>query len=337
MARARPALLPSARSLVAVTPLVLLSLPAPVLAQPTPATDGSYPSRPIRLVVPFTAGSTLDIMARVMGETLGSGLGQTVVTDNRPGANGIVGSQIVAKAPADGHVMLMATGSFTGNFVMYRKLPYAASDFAPISLIAQSYGLVLATHPGNPASVKELLAAARARSAPLTYASSGYGNMTHVVGEMMRSATNAPLTHVPFQGSAPALTAVLARQVDMTFISTVAVQPYIRDGKVRALALTGGRRAPVLPDVPTFRELGYADFEMTGWYGMWFPARAPTARVARMSAEVQRAVKSPALGARLEELGLVAEGSTPEAFSRFLADDLALQQRIAKQAGIQPQ
>lgn len=329
MARAAPVLSLSALALMAATP--------PALAQPKAGIDPAYPSRPIRLVVPFTAGSTLDIMARVMGETLASGLGQTVVTDNRPGANGIVGSQIVAKAPADGHVMLMATGSFTGNLVMYRKLPYAASDFAPVSLIAQSYGLVLATHPGNPASVKELLAAARTRSAPLTYASSGYGNMTHVVGELMRSTTSTPLTHVPFQGSAPALTAVLARQVDMTFISTVAVQPYIRDGKVRALALTGGRRAPVLPDVPTFRELGYPEFEMTGWYGLWFPARTPAARVARMSAEVQRAVKSPALGARLEELGLVAEGTAPEAFARFLADDLALQQRIAKQAGIQPQ
>lgn len=329
MARAAPALSLSVFALMAAIP--------PVLAQPKAAVDPTYPSRPIRLVVPFTAGSTLDIMARVMGETLASGLGQTVVTDNRPGANGIVGSQIVAKAPADGHVMLMATGSFTGNLVMYRKLPYAASDFAPVSLIAQSYGLVLATHPGNPASVKELLAAARTRSAPLTYASSGYGNMTHVVGELMRSTTSTPLTHVPFQGSAPALTAVLARQVDMTFISTVAVQPYIRDGKVRALALTGGRRAPVLPDVPTFRELGYPEFEMTGWYGLWFPARTPAARVARMSAEVQRAVKAPALGARLEELGLVAEGTAPEAFARFLADDLALQQRIAKQAGIQPQ
>ena len=329
MARAVPALSISVCALMAAT--------SPVLAQPKAGTDPAYPSRPIRLVVPFTAGSTLDIMARVMGETLATGLGQTVVTDNRPGANGIVGSQIVARAPADGHVMLMATGSFTGNLVMVRKLPYAATDFAPISLIAQSYGLVLATHPGNPASVKELLATARARTAPLTYASSGYGNMTHVVGEMMRSTTNTPLTHVPFQGSAPALTAVLARQVDMTFISTVAVQPYIREGKVRALALTGARRAPVLPDVPTFRELGYPEFEMTGWYGMWFPARTPAARVARMSAEVQRAVKSPALGARLEELGLVAEGTTPEAFARFLADDLALQQRIAKQAGIQPQ
>jgi tripartite-type tricarboxylate transporter receptor subunit TctC len=320
-----------------ISAFMLTAAANPALAQPKAAPDAGYPSRPIRLVVPFTAGSTLDIMARVMGESLSSGLGQPVVTDNRPGANGIVGTQIVAKAPADGHVMLLATGSFTGNLVMVRKLSYTAADFAPISLIAQSFGLVLATHPGNPASVKELLAAARNRNAPLTYASSGYGNMTHVVGELMRTATNTPLTHVPFQGSAPALTAVLSRQVDMTFISTVAVQPYIREGKVRALALTGGRRAPVLPDIPTFRELGYADFEMTGWYGMWFPARTPAARVTRMSTEVQRAVKSAALGPRLEELGLVAEGTTPEAFARFLADDLALQQRIARQAGIQPQ
>jgi tripartite-type tricarboxylate transporter receptor subunit TctC len=160
--------------------------------------------------------------------------------------------------------------------------------------------------------------------------------MTHMVGELLNTLAKVEITHVPFKGSAPALTDVMARNVDMTFISTVSVMPFIKNGRVRPLALTGGDRSPVVPDVPTFRESGYADFEMTGWYGLWFPAQTPASIVNRVSGVVKKAVASPEMKAKLDELGLIGVASTPAQFVKFLRDDLALQIRIAKMAGIEP-
>lgn len=301
--------------------------------------DPGYPARPIRLITPFTAGSTLDIMARLVAENLGAPLGQNVVVDNRPGANGIIGALLVAKAPADGYTMLLTTGSFTGNVVLNKKLPYdTVRDFAPITQIARSYGLVLVVNPSVSAkSVKELVALAKSHPGKLSYASSGVGNMTHLVAALFNSMAGVDIVHVPYKGSAPAMTDVLGRQVDMTFVSTVFVQPYIKSGRVRALALTGGERTPVLPDVPTFKELGYREFEMTGWYGLWFPSHTARSRVDRIQTEIKKAVGSPHMKSRLDELGLVAVASSPAEFAKFLQDDLVLQTRIAKQAGIEPQ
>jgi tripartite-type tricarboxylate transporter receptor subunit TctC len=291
------------------------------------------------VIVPFTSGSTLDIMARYIAESLIGPLGQNIVIESRPGANGIIGSSAVASAQPDGYTMLLATGSFTGNIVFYRKLPYdGRRDFAPITQVARSYGLVLAVRPSlGIDSAKALIAYAKSNPGKLTFASSGYGNMTHVVGEMMNAFTGVRLVHVPYKGSGQALTDVLGGQVDMTFISTVAVQPYIKDGRVRALGLTGGQRSPVLPDVPTFKELGYPQFEMTGWYGMWFPAKTPQALVNRIQSEVAKAVVASRLKGRLEEAGLVGVASTPREFAKFLEEDIALQAHIAKEAGIKPQ
>lgn len=302
--------------------------------------DGpTYPTRPIRLTTPFTAGSTLDIMGRLVAENLGASLGQNVVVDNRPGANGIIGTSLVARAPADGYTMLLTTGSFTGNVVLNKKLPYdTVRDFAPITQIARSYGLVLVVNPSVPAkSVSELVELAKSHPGKLSYASSGVGNMTHLVAALFNSLAGVDITHVPYKGSGPAMTDVLGRQVDMTFVSTVFVQPFLKDKRVRALALTGGERTPVLPDIPTFKELGFPDFEMTGWYGLWFPAHTPRGRVDRIQREIKKAVGSPHMKSRLDELGLVAVASTPAEFVKFLQDDLLLQTRIAKQAGIEPQ
>ncbi len=303
------------------------------------AADAAYPTHPIRTIVPFTGGSTLDIMARQVADNVGSLLKQNIVVDNRAGANGIIGAELVAKSPPDGYTMLMTTGSFTGNMVFYKKLPYdGLRDFAPVTQIARSYGLVLVVSPALPVkSVKELVDYAKRNPGKLSYASSGYGNMTHVVAEWMKAVAVVDVVHVPYKGSGPALTDVIGRQVDMTFISTVAVQPFIRDGRVRPLALTGGERSPVLPDLPTFKELGYTEFEMTGWYGLWFPARTPAAIVHRMQAEVAKAIATPKMKAALDLDGLAGVASTPAEFARFLREDIALQTRIAKQAGIQQQ
>jgi tripartite-type tricarboxylate transporter receptor subunit TctC len=301
--------------------------------------EPGYPSRHIRLIAPFAAGSTLDIMSRLVAEKLAAGLGHNVVVDNRPGANGIVGIDLVAKAPPDGHTMLITTGSFTGNIVLYRKLPYdGVRDFAPITQIARSYGLVLVVHPSLPVqSAKDLVALAKSRPGKLSYGSSGAGNITHLVPELFNTLAGIRILHVPYKGSGQALTDVLGRQIEMTWVSTVFVQPFIKDGRVRPLGLTGTERSPVLPDVPTFHELGFRELVMTGWYGLWFPAKTPQARVNRMYSEMKKILSAPEMKARLDDLGLVAVGSAPPEFAKFLQEDIALQQGIVKRAGIPQQ
>lgn len=311
---------------------------AEVLAAGLAHGQDAYPSRPIRMIYPFTAGSTVDVMARVVQDQLTQRLGQNIVADSRPGANGIIGTEIVARARPDGHTMLITTGSFTGNVIATKKLPYdPVKDFAPITQVARSYGLLLVVNPGVPAqSVKELVAYAKSNPEKLSYASSGVGNMTHLVGELLNTMAGVQIKHVPYKGSAPALTDVMGRQVDMTFISTVSVMPFIKSGRVKPLALTGGDRSPVVPNVPTFKEAGYPDFEMTGWYGLWFPAKTPPVIVNRVNAEIKKAVASPEMKAKLDELGLIGVASTPMEFAKYLQEDLALQVRIAKKAGVEP-
>jgi tripartite-type tricarboxylate transporter receptor subunit TctC len=296
----------------------------------------AYPTRHVRLIAPFTAGSTLDIMARLVAERLGTGLGHNVVVDNRPGANGIVGIDLVAKAPPDGYTMLITTGSFIGNIVLYKKLPYdGIRDFAPISLVARSYGLILVVHPGVQAqTLKDLVALAKSRPGKLSYGSSGAGNITHLVAELFNTSAGIQIQHVPYKGAGPAMTDVLGRQIDMTFVSTVFVQPFIKDGRVRPLALTGPERSPVLPDIPTFKELGLPDVIMTGIYGLWFPAKTPPARVNRMHAEVRKMIAAPDVKAKLDELGLVGVASSPAEFAKFIDEDIAFQTRVTKLAKI---
>jgi tripartite-type tricarboxylate transporter receptor subunit TctC len=319
---------------------LLVAVTAPASAQRVENDrNAPYPARHIRLVAPFTAGSTLDIMARFVAERLSAGLGHNIVVDNRPGANGIVGIDLVAKAPPDGYTMLITTGSFMGNIVLYKKLPYdGIRDFAPITQVARSYGLVLVVHPGVPAhSVKELVALAKARPGKLSYGSSGAGNITHLVAELFNSSAGVQIQHVPYKGSGPAMTDVLGRQIEMTFVSTVFVQPFIKDGRVRPLGLTGPERAPVLPDVPSFRELGYPDVLMTGMYGLWFPANTPAARVNRIQAEVRKMIAAPDVKAKLEELGLAGVASTPAEFKRFIDEDITFQTQVMKLAKIDKQ
>jgi tripartite-type tricarboxylate transporter receptor subunit TctC len=321
---------------VLVASLVVFSVSVPAAQQ---AAADAYPTRHIRLIAPFTAGATLDIMSRLLAERLGAGLGHNIVVDNRPGANGIVGIDLVAKAPPDGYTMLITTGSFIGNMVLYKKLPYdGVRDFAPITLVAQSYGLVLAVHPGVAArSLKELVAFAKGNPGKLSYGSSGAGNITHLVAELFNAAAGIQTQHVPYKGSGPAMQDVMGRQIEMTYVSTVFVQPFIKDGRVRALGLTGPARAPVLPDVPTFKELGYPDVIFTGIYGLWFPAKTPVARVNRVQAEVQKLISTPEMKAKLEELGLVGVASTPAEFARFIEQDIEFQTRVMKLAKLEKQ
>lgn len=296
----------------------------------------AYPSRPIRLIAPFASGGTLDVMVRLVANRLSAGLGANVVVDNRPGANGIIGTETVARANPDGHTALITTGSFTSNFAVYRKLPYDAHrDFAPVTQIARSYGLLLVVHPEVPArSVKELVALAKAQPGKLGFASSGVGNLTHMAGEYLKVVAGIDLNHVPYKGSAPAMNDVLGKRVEMTFVSTVFVQPFIKSGRVYPIALTGATRTPVFPDVPAFKESGYADFDLTGWYGIWLTGGTPPVIARRLQAEVAKFLTDPDVRKRIDELGLVPVGSTPEEFSRFIAEDIAFNQRIVQRIGM---
>ena len=223
-----------------------------------------------------------------------------------------------------------------GNIVLYRKLPYdGMRDFAPITQIARSPGLVLVVHPGVPAqSLKELIALAKSRPGKLSYGSAGAGNITHLAAELFNASAGTQIQHVPYKSSGQAVTDVLGRQIEMTFVSTVFVQPFIKDGRVRALGLTGTDRIAVLPDLPTFKELGLPDMVVTGMYGLWFPAKTSQARVNRMQEEVRRMIAAPDLKAKLDEFGLISVASTPAEFARFIQDDIALQTAIVKRAGI---
>lgn len=320
------------------SPIPLLLL-ATLAAVPAAQAVEAYPARPIRMIVPFSPGSTLDIFARFIADNLGAPLGQNVVVDNRPGANGMIGAELVAKAAPDGYTMLVTTGSFTGNIVFRKKLPYdGRRDFAPITRVAESYGMVLVANKSLPVhSVKDLVALAKSDPGKLSYASSGFGNITHVVAEMFKSAAGLDIVHVPYKGSIQGLTDVMSGQVQMTFVSTVAIQPYIRDGRVTALGLTGDKRSPVLPDLPTFKEQGLPQVVMTGWYGMWFPAKTPVERINRIQQTMAKAVRAPKMEKQLESFGLVPVGSTPAAFAHFLKEDIALQTRIMHEAHIPQQ
>jgi tripartite-type tricarboxylate transporter receptor subunit TctC len=296
----------------------------------------AYPSRPIRLIAPFASGGTLDVMVRLVADRLAAGLGANVVVDNRPGANGIIGTETVARASPDGHTALITTGSFTSNVAVYRKLPYDAQrDFAPVTQIARSYGLILVVHPDVPArNVKELIALARSQPGKLGFASSGVGNLTHLTGEYLKVVAGIDLNHVPYKGSAPAMNDVLGKRVEMTFVSTVFVQPFIKSGRVFPIALTGATRTPVFPDVPTFKEAGFPDFDLTGWYGIWLTGGTPHAIVRRLQSEVARFLTDADVRKRIDELGLVPVGSTAEEFARFIADDIALNKRIVQRVGM---
>jgi tripartite-type tricarboxylate transporter receptor subunit TctC len=298
-----------------------------------------YPSRPMRLVAPFSAGGTLDVMVRLVAQKLGEGLGTSVIIDNRPGANGITGTEIVARASPDGYTGLFTTGSFAANVAVYRYLPYDAQlDLTPVTQVARSHGLILVVHPDVPArSVKELVALARAHPGKLSFASSGMGNLTHLSGEYLKVLAGIDLAHVAYRGSAPAMNDVLGKRVEMAFVSTVFVQPFVKAARVHPLALTGPTRSPVLPEVPTFREMGYPDLTLTGWYGLWYSGGTPRPIVQRTQVEVAKFLATAEVRRRLDELGLVGVGSTPDEFTRFIADDIALNKSIVARIGLQPQ
>jgi tripartite-type tricarboxylate transporter receptor subunit TctC len=296
-----------------------------------------YPQKPIRLVVPYTAGGAGDIFARTMAQKMGEAFGYQIIVDNRPGANGIIGMELVAKSPPDGYTLVMGNSApIVLNPSLYAKLPYdPIKDFAPITQ-GTLYSYILIVHPSVPArSVDELVAMARSRAGQLQYGSSGAGGANHLAGEMFKRAAKIDIVHVPFKGSAPALADVLAGHIPMMFDTIVTTMPQLNAGKVRALAVTGARRAPQVPDIPTIAEKGYPGYEVTSWQSLLAPGGTPRAIIERLYQESVKALKLPDVIDRLATQGgneLV--GNTPDQFAAVIKKEIAIYARVIKDAGI---
>ena len=314
---------------VATAAAMLLAAAIDVSAQP-------YPNRPVRMIVPFPPGGSTDIVARVIAQKLSERLGQQVVVDNRGGAGGIIGMDLVAKAAPDGYTVLMDTSiTHTVGVSLYSKLPYnVLTDFAPVSMAA-SVPLLMAIHPSVPAkSVKELIAHAKANPGKLNYSSPGNGTSGHLAAEMFKSIAGVDIVHVPYKGGGPAVTDLIAGQVQLIIISAVAVLPHVKSGKLRALAITSTARAPNLPDIPTVAESGVAGYDVVLWYGMFVPRNTPRAIVMRLNQEVVALVQTAEFRERLASEGGRAVGNTPEEFDKIVRQDVAKWAQVVKQAGI---
>ena len=301
--------------------------------------QAAYPDRPIRLVVPVAPGGAVDVVGRIMAQKLGATLGQNLVVDNRPGANFIIGTEVVSKAPADGYTLLTTAGGHTINPVVYKKLPYDTfKDFTPISHICNSTGLVIVVHPSVPIhTLQQLIDFAKTNPGKMIYVSAGWGNSTHIAGEQFQAMAGVKLTHVPYRSAGPAVTDLIGGQVPLMFGPSPVVVPLVQSGRLRPLAFTGLKRTPQLPNVPTVDESGLKGYESTGWYGLYGPRGLPRPIVDKLYAAVRQMVQSQDILDRFAALNLTVVGSTPEEFAKFLQEDYARYVAVAKAAKIEPQ
>ena len=295
----------------------------------------AYPGKPIRLLVGYPPGGATDIAARIVAQKLTERLGQPVFVDNLPGAGGIIASDKVAKAAPDGYTLVLANTAHGINPSLYKELPYdAVTSFAPVIKLAD-LTLVLVVNPALPVrSVGELVALAKARPGELHYASSGVGQSLHLAGEMFKSMAGVDIVHVPYKGSAPARTDLLAGQVEMMFESAIGVVPFVQGGRLRALGVSGARRSPALPEVPTLSEAGVPGFEASGWLGILAPAGTPVAIVRRLNAEVSAVLGLPDVNAQLAGSGAEVATGSPEQFASFIADEIAKWAKIVRATGL---
>jgi len=305
-----------------------------VLAAAGASAAQSYPARPLRIVAPLAPGGTTDIVARMLAQRFTDAWGQAAVVDNRPGAGGNIGNQIVAQAPPDGYTLLMAVPPLTINPSLYRKAGYdPIKDFAPISLVA-SVPIVFAVHPAVPArSVKELIALAKAKPGSLNYASSGSGGGPHLAAALFADMAQIEVVHVPYKGSGPAMSDLLGGQVQMQFSGLPPLLPFIRSGRLRALAVGGTQRSAALPDVPTIAESGLPGYEAASWQGLAAPAATPRTIVDAVQKEIARYVALPEAKARFAEIGAEPVGGTPEAFAAFIRSEVVKWAKVIKQSG----
>jgi tripartite-type tricarboxylate transporter receptor subunit TctC len=302
------------------------------------AQNADYPKQLVHIIVPFSPGGPNDIVGRPLAQKLTEALGQSFIIENRPGANGVIGTAVVAKAAPDGYTMLLTTGSFAGNAALAAKLPYdPLHDFAPITQLTQSPGLLLMVPETSPyRTLADLVAAAKRAPGKLNYAMTGNGNITQIVVELFKVVAGINIVPVPYKGTSEAATSLLAGQVETSVISTGLGMPYMANKQLRALAITGKTRTPSLPDVPTFTELGYPEIDFFGYHALWFPAGTPRERVDLIQRESQKALQSPEMRKIVADAGFAAVGSSPEEFTVFLAKDVAQQAAILKRIGLAP-
>jgi tripartite-type tricarboxylate transporter receptor subunit TctC len=295
-----------------------------------------YPTKPVRLMVPFPPGGTLDILARGIAPRLTAQMAQQVVVENRPGANGVIGAEAVAKASADGYTMLIWGGSgIAVHPTMLPKLPYdPVRDFAPVAMLA-TYPSVLIANPSFPTdSVKELIAAAKAAPGKLTYGSPGTGNVNHLVGEWFRSIAGVDLVHVPYKGAALVINDVVAGHIPIGFVLLPGALPQIRAGKLKALAVTAEQRMSAVPNVPTMAEAGVPGLDLSDWGGILVPARTPSEVIARLNQEITKVVNAPEVRQRWIEQGLEPKTATPGELAGVIKADVEKWNRIIRQTGV---
>ena len=302
-------------------------LAASVQAQP-------YPSKPVRVVVPYPPGGPTDIVARVLFQQMAESTGQQFVIDNRAGAGGNIGAEHVAKSPADGYTVLIGTTAHAINMSLFKSLNYdVQKDLAPVSLLTQG-PLVLVTHPQFPAnSVKELIDMAKTKPGSLNFASSGNGQSTHLSAELFNSMAGTKMVHVPYKGSAPALSDLMTGQVGIMFDTTLSAMPFVRAGKLKALGVTSPQRTPAAPDVPTIAESGLPGYEVFAWNGVLVPAGTPKAIVAQLNEEIRKAMQLPQVRDKFSAQGFAASWNTPDQFGVFVRNEVDKWARTVKASG----
>lgn len=303
------------------------------------AQQDAWPVKPVRVVIPFSPGSPIEVPTRAVTRKMTESFGQSFVFDYRTGASGTIGTELVARAPRDGYTLLATNCSHSANPAYYRKLPYdALRDFAAVSQINLTYGNMLVIHPSLPSkTVKEFVALAKSRPGEIKYASAGIGSPPHINAALFAAMAGINLLHVPYKGTAVALNDLLGGQIESMIASpTVAVQ-YLQTGRLRALGVGGPRRQPQLPEVPTLHEAGLTGFDMTCYHGLWYPAGTPVELVRRVAGEVAKATALPETKKYFADNSLIPTGTMPEEFTEFLFKDALKQVAVVKRIGLQPQ
>ncbi|CAN7603740.1 tripartite tricarboxylate transporter substrate binding protein [Variovorax sp. LjRoot290] len=305
---------------------------AALLAAPAVA-QTAYPSQPLKLIVPYPAGGATDTLARTIGQKLQEAWGQPTLVENRPGAGGTIGNAFVAKAPADGHTLLIAITALIQQPMLMEKLPYdPLKDLAPVTMIARSPSMLAVPLDSPAKNLKDFIAMVKASPGKYNFGSYGAGTSSHIQGALLNMQAGIDLVHVPFQGAAPLATNLVGGQLASAFIDSASARPHLKS--MRPLAVTGTQRMPGLPEVPTFAELGYHSFDPYGWFGVFLPAATPAPVVHKLSDEIDRILRLPEVTAKIEALGLQVGGGKPEEFQKLVRTDAAIYAKIIKDANI---
>lgn len=313
-----------------------LALAALLVAAGPAVAQADFPTRAIRIIVAYTPAGTTDILARAVGQKFTEAWGQPVIVDNRPGANGSIGTEMAAKSPPDGHTLTMGTsGTHAINPTLYPKLPYdALKGFAPVSLVAAVPNIVV-VHPSLPVkTLQQLVGYAKAHPGKLTHGSPGIGSTGHLSAELLKTMAGISMTHVAYKGSAPTLQDLMAGQITVVVDNIPPYLPHVKAGKIRALAVTTSERSPVAPDLPTVAEAGLKGYSAGAWFGLYAPAGTPSAVVEKLSAETRRILALPDVRDRLVGLGAVPAGNTPAEYARFTADEIGKWGKVIRDANV---